>query len=404
VIPLILTGGNGSRLYPYSESLSKVLFPVGSDNLLIRHLKVLKSWGYEKVLISVTKDFDAIRDIALGMELEVELITEFELKGSMHAVHRALQLYPEEDFIVVYGDVYFDDYAYSEFFGTCEVWKNDFDILIAVDKGRSTEDKSLVTLDDSNTVTSFLEKPEDINTSSFISSGLVAINNQVKCLVRECGDIASDLLAVATESDDITVAAVDIGSCTDIGTVKDYVSLQAQLRHKSLIKELKDIDLDEFYDLFDIIHSCEGAIYVIGNGGSMMNAMHAAVDMTKACRKKVISLSNVGLISAIANDFSYEESFSKQLESWKLTDKDVLLAFSSSGDSENIVNACNYAKSVGSKVAAITGLKGLSLNADVLVVIPTKFFTRHEDMTSILFHSLAVSMHSLLTLGEEDPL
>jgi phosphoheptose isomerase len=127
-----------------------------------------------------------------------------------------------------------------------------------------------------------------------------------------------------------------------------------------------------FFDLKNIIDTLKKAykdekttVFVCGNGGSAAIANHFECDHkkilfegTKNLNPKIISLcSNNSLITAIANDFSYEEIFSKQLE-YLAKKKDILITISSSGKSKNIVKALKWSNKNSIKTISFTGFDG----------------------------------------------
>jgi len=164
--------------------------------------------------------------------------------------------------------------------------------------------------------------------------------------------------------------------------------------------------LEEF--IFDekIINTLETAkennniIFVAGNGGSADIANHYVCDFSKGAnenwknnknRFRVICLSsNIGYLSAIANDESYEEVFKEQLVNLA-SPQDIIILISSSGNSQNIIKAAEYAKSIGMKVIGITGLKGGKLRkiSDYSAHIETDLYEISEDIASIFGHFLA---------------
>ena len=96
-------------------------------------------------------------------------------------------------------------------------------------------------------------------------------------------------------------------------------------------------------------------VYIIGNGGSAALADHFACDLLKNCHLPAISLcSNQSLITAIGNDYSFSDIFLKQLEIL-FEKRDVLVAFSTSGQSENVLKAMHYAKKIHNIVIGISG-------------------------------------------------
>ena len=108
----------------------------------------------------------------------------------------------------------------------------------------------------------------------------------------------------------------------------------------------------------------EATIYVFGNGGSAATASHFVCDFNKGiCEKldkkfNLICLSdNTPIVTAIANDISYDDVFYFQLKN-KLKPDDLILAISGSGNSKNVIKAVEYAKDVGTKIVGLTGYSG----------------------------------------------
>jgi D-sedoheptulose 7-phosphate isomerase len=120
------------------------------------------------------------------------------------------------------------------------------------------------------------------------------------------------------------------------------------------------------------------AIFFIGNGGSAATASHFANDIgvgSNAYEKpfRAISLTdNVPVITALANDFGYDEIFERQLRVLSRPG-DVLVAISASGNSPNLVRALEYAAGAGLKSVGITAFSGGKLKemADLVVHVPT---------------------------------
>ncbi|MCQ2253401.1 MAG: D-sedoheptulose 7-phosphate isomerase [Bacteroidales bacterium] len=113
-----------------------------------------------------------------------------------------------------------------------------------------------------------------------------------------------------------------------------------------------------------------------GNGGSMSDASHFAEELTgryRGDRRPIpaIAISDAPHISCTANDYGYEAIFSRFVEALGCNG-DVLLAISTSGNSKNVLNAVEVAKSKGIKVVALTGKTGgrLADVADVEIRVP----------------------------------
>jgi D-sedoheptulose 7-phosphate isomerase len=139
------------------------------------------------------------------------------------------------------------------------------------------------------------------------------------------------------------------------------------------------------------------SIFFIGNGGSASTASHFANDIavgTNSYAKpfRAISLTdNQAIITAIGNDFGFDEIFSRQLQ---LLGKqgDIVVAISASGNSKNLLKAFEYANENGIKTVAITAFSGGAMKemADEGIHVPTgpKEYGPAEDAHMILDHLL----------------
>jgi D-sedoheptulose 7-phosphate isomerase len=138
-------------------------------------------------------------------------------------------------------------------------------------------------------------------------------------------------------------------------------------------------------------------IYACGNGGSAAIASQMVVDIVKGAsyQKKtrpfrMIGLSdNIGLITAYANDVSFEAVFVEQLRNWA-RQGDVLIAISGSGNSPNVLRAVEYANSVGCATIGLTTNQGGRLKdlARLPLLVPSGHMGRLEDSFFIMTHIL----------------
>lgn len=138
-------------------------------------------------------------------------------------------------------------------------------------------------------------------------------------------------------------------------------------------------------------------IFTIGNGGSAAIAEHLCCDWTKGTNSDghpVITsrslTANNALFSAIANDYGYEFVFETQIEYFARAG-DLLIAISSSGNSQNIVNAALRAKALGVFLVGFTGFDGGKLKelADVAIHVPVSNYGIVEDAHQAVIHIVA---------------
>ena len=165
-----------------------------------------------------------------------------------------------------------------------------------------------------------------------------------------------------------------------------------------LTSVLKTIDAREIGQFIETLLDARerGAnIYFIGNGGSAATASHFANDIAigtnsydKPFRAVSLTDSNA-IITAVGNDFGFEEIFVRQLRVLGRAG-DVVVAISASGNSPNLIRAFDYAKSIGIKTVAITAFDGGKMKqmADEGVHVPTapKEYGPAEDAHMILDH------------------
>lgn len=181
---------------------------------------------------------------------------------------------------------------------------------------------------------------------------------------------------------------------------------------QNLLNSINQIPLDKISELADaILHTYHsgGTIFTMGNGGSGATASHVAGDYVKGAsfglekRFRMICLNdNIPALMAIANDISYEAIFEEQLKNFARKG-DLVIGLSGSGNSKNVVNALQWAKSQGIKTAALTGYKGgqCAQIADISIHIPVADMEIVEDLHMMTFH--AIKRYITNTLLGESP-
>ncbi|MBI3418609.1 MAG: D-sedoheptulose 7-phosphate isomerase [Proteobacteria bacterium] len=136
-----------------------------------------------------------------------------------------------------------------------------------------------------------------------------------------------------------------------------------------------------------------GHLFFCGNGGSASDAQHIAAELVGRFMKERRALAatalhaNTSTLTAVANDYSYDVIFSRQLEG--LAKKgDVLFALSTSGNSKNVLKAAETAKAMGLKVIGLTGSKGgkLAELCDLCLKVPSDHTPRIQEMHIAVGH------------------
>ena len=171
--------------------------------------------------------------------------------------------------------------------------------------------------------------------------------------------------------------------------IKDYFG-----NIKSILDNIPIEKVVSVISLLEAAYQDKRQIFIAGNGGSASTASHMANDFMMGVAKKrdrgfkAISLSDSNsIITAVANDNSYEEIFSAQLVELGNKD-DILIVFSGSGNSPNIVRVVEMAKKIKIKTIAFLGRNGGDVGkiADLCIVVPAEDYGPIEDIHLIFDH------------------
>jgi D-sedoheptulose 7-phosphate isomerase len=136
-------------------------------------------------------------------------------------------------------------------------------------------------------------------------------------------------------------------------------------------------------------------VFILGNGGSAADAQHLAAELVGRFARERAPLAALALttdtsaLTAIANDYSYEMVFARQLEALG-SPGDVVVGITTSGRSPNVLTALRVAKSKQMIVVGMTGSKGDALNefADFFVQVPSDRTPRIQEIHILIGHIL----------------
>lgn len=180
--------------------------------------------------------------------------------------------------------------------------------------------------------------------------------------------------------------------------ISDY--LQAQ---KAALDSIPPAAVAAMVETLRIAWREDRQIFIFGNGGSASNASHFATDLGKGSsdklgkRFRVLSLNdNVSWMTAIGNDYSYEDVFVRQLENYARPG-DVAMSISVSGNSPNCVKALEWAKSHGLRTLGVVGAKRGRM-AEILeqvIVVNDTHYGRVEDAQMGVLHMLCYAFMEL---------
>ena len=149
-----------------------------------------------------------------------------------------------------------------------------------------------------------------------------------------------------------------------------------------------------------------GKILACGNGGSAGDAQHFAAELVGRFERERMELGAIALttdssiLTAIGNDYGFEELFSKQVRAIGKKE-DILLGISTSGNSPNVILAIKAAKKMGMRVVAFTGrgggkIKDLLEPEDVHLCVPSERTARIQEAHLLLIHCLCDGIDYLL--------
>ena len=186
--------------------------------------------------------------------------------------------------------------------------------------------------------------------------------------------------------------------------VKNHFFDSIQTKQKA--EEIMSADIVRAIKLMHQALSSEKKILACGNGGSAADAQHFAAELVGRFERErrelpAIALStDSSILTAIANDYSYEVIFSKQVKALGQSG-DVLLGISTSGNSANVIAAIEAAHLKGMSVIAFTGkdggkIKNILKNSDVHLCVPADRTARIQETHLLLLHCLCDGVDHLM--------
>lgn len=175
--------------------------------------------------------------------------------------------------------------------------------------------------------------------------------------------------------------------------IKHIISESIALKTEVLQSPLIIDSCASFIEEICIALTSKQRLFFCGNGGSAADALHLAAEFSgrfylnrAALPVEALSV-NMAAITAISNDFGFDQVYARMLES-KATHGDVLCVLSTSGQSINIINAAKKAKEMGVKVLALTGSLPSPLDAlaDEIIKIPSSDTPRIQECHLMIGH------------------
>ncbi len=176
------------------------------------------------------------------------------------------------------------------------------------------------------------------------------------------------------------------------------LSFSAQLDDSIAVLHALRAQADLAEQMIDLVSSAilsGQTVFTCGNGGSATDAIHLAEEMVGRYRSNrrplpaVCLNTDVGALTCIANDFGYAEIFARQLAALGRPN-DILVCFSTSGNSPNIVQALHTARAHGLVSVALLGKDGGTARAlaDYALVVPSDSSARIQEAHTLLLHAI----------------
>ncbi|MDP3724367.1 MAG: SIS domain-containing protein [bacterium] len=194
-------------------------------------------------------------------------------------------------------------------------------------------------------------------------------------------------------------------------TIRDLIKKELQdgidVKKKMLMTCIQAIE-DGAVAIVETYYKKGGTVYTFGNGGSAADAQHFADELLVMLRTSDIPKDRLPLpahalstdssvMTAIANDMGFENIFSRQLEALA-EERDLVVGFSTSGNSLNVVKGIQLAKSRGIKTIAFLGGNGGKLKsiADIVILIPSTDTPRIQECHVAAFHIMSSVLEAML--------
>jgi D-sedoheptulose 7-phosphate isomerase len=173
--------------------------------------------------------------------------------------------------------------------------------------------------------------------------------------------------------------------------------------HAALVARATELlpQVDEAARLVVAAYERGGKVVAFGNGGSAGDAQHLAGELVGRYRRErrplpAIALSvDPSVVTCIANDYSFEDVFARQAEA-HVTPADVVVAYTTSGRSENVVRALRVARAAGARTVLFSGGDGMPAaeHADVRLIVPSQSTARVQEIHLLLMHLLVEQVDS----------
>jgi D-sedoheptulose 7-phosphate isomerase len=205
-------------------------------------------------------------------------------------------------------------------------------------------------------------------------------------------DAAADARDPSRLNEIVRAAAIEASACFDAFTRDEHA-------------------IDQVAEAGRLLAAClaqDGKVITCGNGGSMCDAIHLAEELTGRFRSDrralgALALSDAGYLSCVGNDLGYDEVFARGVEALGRPG-DVLVAFTTSGTSTNVIRAVSAARRNGMVAIAVTGRPGAAVEQEASLTIVTpggRWADRVQELHTLVVHALIELVEHSLGIHDE---
>jgi len=175
--------------------------------------------------------------------------------------------------------------------------------------------------------------------------------------------------------------------------IKNYILKTISIEQTILNNEKFILLIEQIANVISNAYKNDKKVLIAGNGGSAADSQHIAAEFVGKFNKNRKALSaialntNSSIVTAIGNDFGYKDVFSRQIEAFGNCG-DVFIALSTSGNSENIIEAINLAKNNGLIVVGFAGdnLSKMDELCDYIIKVPADIVSHIQEVHILLGH------------------
>lgn len=203
----------------------------------------------------------------------------------------------------------------------------------------------------------------------------------------------------------MTEVVIDTTRRTDSTILKSIDSYLAQVA--DLLTKLPTEQLEQVIYRLEDARWRRQAVFICGNGGSATTSTHFASDLAKGAsapnkppvRAKSLC-DNIALLTAWSNDVSFDDAFAQSMDAW-IKPGDVLIVISGSGNSQNVLNAVEMARTAGATTIGFTGFEGGKLKdmVDICITVPGHSMEQIEDVHLLVCHVITACLREVCPEG-----